>query len=128
MTQRWCSWADSAAEDIPQAFLGEQLLDKLAGLLILGAGRFGNDRLPPRDKQNIHGKPIFIGVTENAEPHNERSKKAVQIYSDWGADVTFEEWSGFGNSPGNVQSTEMLDWLRTNGSGKRVKEKIRSSP
>ena len=104
--------------------LGEQLLDKLAGLLILGAGRFGNDRLPPRDKQNIHGKPIFIGVTENAEPHNERSKKAVQIYSDWGADVTFEEWSGFGNSPGNVQSTEMLDWLRTNGSGKRVKEKF----
>jgi predicted esterase len=101
--------------------LGEQLLDQLAGLIILGASRSYVDRYPPPAKQ-IQGKPIFIGVGENDE-RKPQAKETVQIYKDWGADVTFEEWPGarHGDEP---KETKLLDWLLANGPLKDVESRL----
>jgi len=73
--------------------LGEQILDRLAGFVVLGAGRFFVDHSPPPfDK--IKNKPIFIGVGEQDTTHNPRAKMAAKNYENWGAKVTFEEWQG----------------------------------
>jgi len=92
--------------------LGEQMLDRIAGLIILGAGRFFIDHTPP-SMRLIHNKPIFIGVGENDSVHNPRARKAAKTYKLWGADVTFEEWPGVGhgiNSP-EFPSKILLTWL-----------------
>ncbi len=103
--------------------LGEQLLDKLAGLIVLGGGRTYVDGYPPPARQ-IVGKAIFIGVGEKDEVHNPRAKNAVDIYKSWGAAVTFEEWSGVGHSFDRAKSTKLLDWLLANGPLKHVQSKL----
>ena len=106
--------------------LGEQMLDKLAGLIVLGAGRTYVDRSSPPGQQ-IRGKPIFYGVGELDEKHNPRARNAVEMYRKWGADVTFEEWEGVEHSgPFSLmlQSTQMLDWLLANGPLKSVDTKL----
>lgn len=92
--------------------LGEQVLDKLAGLIVLGAGRFFIAHTPP-PPSNIHGKPVFIGVGENDTTHNPRAKKAAENYKSWGAKVTFEEWPGVGHgiSTPEFPSKLLLSWL-----------------
>jgi predicted esterase len=90
--------------------LGEYLLDRLAGLIILGAGRTMVDGYPP-PKKSLWNKPIFIGVGENDTVHNPRAKNAVQLYKLWGAEVTFEEWTGVGHTFDNTRSTKLHDWL-----------------
>ena len=99
--------------------LGEQLLDELAGLLILAAGRWrlpGERYTPCAIKEKLRGKPIYIGIGENGKAHKPYAEKAVQIYKAWGADVTFEVWPGdrHGDVPSN---TKMFDWLLANSSG-----------
>jgi predicted esterase len=92
--------------------LGEQFLDKLAGLIVLGAGRFFIDHSPP-DANKIKGKPIFIGVGEKDSVHNPRAQKAAMNYRFWGAEVTFEEWQGVGhgiNTP-EFPSKLLFNWL-----------------
>lgn len=92
--------------------LGEKVLDKLAGLVILGAGRFFIDHTePPRRK--IRDKPVFIGVGENDTIHNPRAKRAAANYERWGAEVTFEEWPGVGHGIGTpVFPSKLLPkWL-----------------
>ena len=101
--------------------LGEQLLDQLAGLIILGASRSYVDRYPPPAKL-IAGKPIFIGVGENDE-RNSQARETVQIYKHWGADVTFEEWPGAGHGD-EPKETKLLDWLLANGPLKDVEAKL----
>lgn len=94
------------------SMLGEQLLDKLAGLIILGAGRFTIERFAPLPKR-IRGKPIFIGVGQADNTHQPRAKIAANMYLGWGADVTYEEWSGVGhaiNTP-EFPSKKLLPWL-----------------
>lgn len=94
------------------SLLGERLLDKLAGLIILGAGRFTTERYPPLLK-NISGKPIFIGVGEQDMVHKTRAKVAANIYQSWNASVTYEEWIGVGhniNTP-EFPSKILLEWL-----------------
>lgn len=92
--------------------LGERVLDRLAGLIILGAGRFFIDHTPP-PMESIRGKPIFIGVGENDSVHNPRAKDAAKTYELWGANVTFEEWPGVGHSINTVEfpSKILLNWL-----------------
>ena len=92
--------------------LGEQVLDRLAGLVILGAGRFFIDHSPP-SVQAIHNKPIFIGVGQNDSVHNSRAGKAAGTYELWGADVTFEEWPGVGHGIRTAEfpSKMLLNWL-----------------
>ncbi|MCZ6675693.1 MAG: hypothetical protein O7E52_00425, partial [Candidatus Poribacteria bacterium] len=105
--------------------LGEQMLDKLAGLIILGAGRgYANGARPPAEQ--IGGKPIFFGVGELDEPHNPRAKNAAQHYSDWGAEVTFEEWPGETHRIRSdvFQTTKLRDWLIVHGPLKQVEAQL----
>lgn len=89
--------------------LGEQMLDRLAGLVILGAGRRNLDRLPPNRAQ-IQKKPIFVGVGANDSLHNGHAHRAVKNYKAWGASVTFEEWPELGHRA-DERSIALADWL-----------------
>jgi predicted esterase len=93
--------------------LGEALLNELAGMVVLGAGRFWRDAHPP-SRRGIWRKPVFIGVGEQDENHYRFAKEAAELYRRWGANVTFEEWAGVGHTfPG--ESPRLLDWLRRVG-------------
>ncbi len=104
------------------SILGEQLVDELAGFVILGTGRALGNRFPYR--KPIHGKPIFIGVGKKTRISNRRAKKAVRLYQDWGAKVTFEEWEDVEWRFGRRKSAKLLKWLRENGPLKDVASKF----
>ena len=104
------------------SILGEQLVDELAGFVILGTGRALGDRFPYR--KPIHGEPIFIGVSKKTRRSNRRAKKAVRLYQDWGAKVTFEEWEDVERRFGRRKSAKLLKWLRENGPLKDIASKF----
>ena len=101
--------------------LGEQLLDQLAGFLILGAGRRNVDTEPP-PAELIRGHPIFFGAGELDDPHYPRAKRASGFYKAWGADVTFEGWENKTHSlsPQWSTKTKMREWLIAYGPMKQV--------
>jgi hypothetical protein len=101
--------------------LGEQLLDRLAGNLVLGAGRCYVDMNPP-PAELIRGHPFFYGVGELDDPHYPRAKRALQFYTESGADVTFEGWKDETHklSPQWITKTKMREWLITYGPMKQV--------
>ncbi len=105
------------------SLLGERLLDKLAGLIILGAGRFTAERYPPLLK-DISGKPIFIGVGEQDIAHKTRAKVAANVYQSWNANVTYEEWPGASHqiTTPEFPSKILLEWMNN------VCQKRRSIP
>ena len=102
--------------------LGEQLLDRLGGFLILGAGRRNADVEPP-PTELIRGHPIFYGAGELDDPHYPRAKRAAGFYTEWGADVTFEGWKDETHklSPQWMTKTKMREWLIAYGPAKQVK-------
>ena len=102
--------------------LGEQLLDRLAGFLILGAGRRNVDTEPP-PTELIREHPIFFGAGELDDPHYPRAKRASGFYKEWGADVTFEGWEHETHSlsPKWSTKTKMREWLIAHGPAKQVK-------
>jgi hypothetical protein len=107
--------------------IGERVLDSLAGLIILAAGRYAIVKKDtasrtryvtydhyPLSKKGIRGKRIFIGVGENDTGHNQRARLGARLYESWGADVTFEEWPGVGHidiAP-EFPSKMLLNWLK----------------
>ena len=101
--------------------LGEQLLEQLAGFLILGAGRRNVDTEPP-PAELIRGHPIFYGAGELDDPHYPRAKRASGFYKAWGADVTFEGWENETHSlsPQWSAKTKMREWLIAYGPMKQV--------
>lgn len=101
--------------------LGEQLLDRLAGRLVLGAGRRDVDMNPP-PTELIRGHPVFYGAGELDDPHYPRAKRAAQLYTDWGADVTFEGWENETHSLSAqwLTKTKMREWLIAYGPTKQV--------
>ena len=101
--------------------LGEQLLNRLAGNLVLGAGRCYVDMNPP-PAELIRGHPFFYGVGELDDPHYPRAKRALQFYTEYGADVTFEGWKDETHklSPQWMTKTKMREWLITYGPMKQV--------
>ena len=101
--------------------LGEQLLDRLAGRLVLGAGRRDVNMNPPPAKL-IRGHPLFYGAGELDDPHYPRAKYASQLYTEWGADVTFEGWPDEKHSlsPQWLTKTKMREWLIAYGPAKQV--------
>ena len=105
--------------------LGEQLLDRLAGFLILGAGRRNVDTEPP-PAELIRGHPIFFGAGELDDPHYLRAKRASEFYTEWGADVTFEGWENETHSlsPKWSTKTKMREWLIAHGPAKQVKSEF----
>ena len=100
---------------------GEQLLDRLAGSLVLGAGRRDVDMNPP-PAELIRGHPFFYGVGELDDPHYPRAKHALQFYTECGADVTFEGWENETHSlsPKWLTKTKMREWLINYGPMKQV--------
>jgi predicted esterase len=71
--------------------LGERVLDELAGIIVLGAGRgWGDGRMPSR--RSIEGFPIFIGAGEDDRPHGVRASASARVYAGWGAIVSVERW------------------------------------
>ena len=102
--------------------LGEQLLEQLAGFLILGAGRSMVDTEPP-PAELIRKYPIFFGAGELDDPHYPRAKRASGFYTEWGADVTFEGWENETHSlsPNWSTKTKMREWLIAHGPAKQVK-------
>ena len=101
--------------------LGEQLLDRLAGNIVLGAGRCYVDMKPP-PVELIRGHPFFYGVGELDDPHYPRAKRALQFYTECGADVTFEGWENETHklSPQWMTKTKMREWLIAYGPMKQV--------
>ena len=101
--------------------LGEQLLDKLAGRLVLGAGRRDFNVNPP-PAELIRGHPVFFGVGELDNPHYPRAKQAALFYEKLGADVTFEGWPNETHkiSMEVYKYTKMREWLITYGPSKQV--------
>lgn len=102
--------------------LGEQLLDRLAGRLVLGAGRRDVDMNPP-PAELIRGHPVFYGAGELDDPHYPRAKRAAQLYTEWGADVTFEGWENETHSLSSkwLTKTKMREWLIAYGPARQVK-------
>ena len=102
--------------------LGEQLLDRLAGRIVLGAGRRDVDMNPP-PTELIRGHPVFYGAGELDDPHYQRAKRAAQLYTEWGADVTFEGWENETHSlsPKWSTKTKMREWLIAYGPARQVK-------
>ena len=101
--------------------LGEQLLDRLAGRLVLGAGRRDVDMNPP-PAELIRGHPVFYGAGELDDPHYLRAKRASQLYTEWGADVTFEGWENETHSLSSkwLTKTKMREWLIAYGPVKQI--------
>ena len=101
--------------------LGEQMLDRLSGRIVLGAGRRDVDMNPP-PAELISGHPVFYGAGELDDPHYSRAKRAVQLYTEWGADVTFEGWENETHklSPEWITKTKMREWLIAYGPMKQV--------
>ena len=101
--------------------LGEQLLDRLAGRLVLGAGRRDVDMNPPPPKL-IQGHPVFFGVGALDDPHYPRAKRAAQYYREWGADVTFEAWADETHklSPEWLKKAKIREWLIAYGPVKQT--------
>ena len=101
--------------------LGEQLLDRLAGRIVLGAGRRDVDMNPP-PVERIRGHPVFYGAGELDDPHYARAKRAAQLYTEWGADVTFEGWENETHSLSSkwLTKTKMREWLIAYGPMKQV--------
>ncbi|MHB1156824.1 MAG: hypothetical protein ACYC26_08295 [Phycisphaerales bacterium] len=77
--------------------IGETLIDRLAGLIVLCAGRAGPEYHPP-DPDFTRNKPIFIGAGDQDKDHFPWAKLASKSYRDWGADVTFDVWPGLGHT------------------------------
>ena len=105
--------------------LGEQLLDRLAGNVVLGAGRCYVDLNPP-PAELIRGHPFFYGVGELDDPHYPRAKRALQFYTECGADVTFEGWKDETHklSPQWMTKTKMREWLIAYGPMKQVESEF----
>ncbi|MDA1192107.1 MAG: hypothetical protein O3A46_10560 [Candidatus Poribacteria bacterium] len=91
--------------------LGERLLKRLKGLVILGAGRaFVDWNKPP--VREINRKPVFFGVGDQDDPHYQRAQQAAEVYRHWGADVTFDVWEGYGHRWDARAPHEIDVWLR----------------
>lgn len=101
--------------------LGEQMLDQLAGRLVLGAGRRDMHRYPP-PAELIRGHPVFYGAGELDQPHYPRAKQAAQFYRKLGADVTFEGWPNETHSFSSkvFEYTKIREWLIAYGPAKQV--------
>ena len=101
--------------------LGEQLLDQLAGRLVLGAGRRDFNANPP-PAELIRGHPVFFGVGELDDPHYPRAKQAALFYEKLGADVTVEGWPNETHkvSMEIYKYTKIREWLIAYGPAKQV--------
>lgn len=71
--------------------IGERVIDELAGLVVLGAGRSQGGRNLPAETA-MEGMPIFIGIGENDSVHRETAEATAKVYALLGATVSIEHW------------------------------------
>ena len=92
------------------SFVGEREMKRLAGLIILLAGR---QRGAVPGSQTMTGFPIYVGVGE-MDPNQLSSVHGVGFYRHCGADVTYEEFAGLGHqAPQKAQ--RLVQWLEAYG-------------
>jgi pimeloyl-ACP methyl ester carboxylesterase len=73
------------------SMIGEQRLDRVAGLILLGSGRRWAKMYLP-DENEIKGWPIFIGAGDKDERHFPIAKDSALLYAVLGAEVSMETW------------------------------------
>lgn len=92
------------------SFIGERELKRLAGMIILLAGRQRGAVLGP---QKMDGFPIYIGVGET-DPNLLPGVHAAGFYRHCGADVSFEEFAGVGHQEPS-KAARLTQWLEAYG-------------
>ena len=90
--------------------LGEMEMPRLAGLLVLLAGRM---RTTPFPTVPFRSKPVYIGSGET-DANLPAARRAAALYRSLGARVTFEEFAGVGHSV-PADTPALAAWLDTHG-------------
>jgi predicted esterase len=87
------------------ASFSNQMMDQLAGLVILGAGG------SPGEKASalLKGKPVFVGVGESDDV-NKSARESEKAFAGKGAVTTFEEFKGLGHAV-DTKDKPLKDWL-----------------
>jgi predicted esterase len=99
------------------AVLGEREIDRLAGLIIVLAGRLpstGAQRTVPP----LRNKPIYIGAGET-DPNLPDAYRARAFYRRVGAVVTFEEYPGMGHAVPPAPK-HLMSWLKMRGAYRQL--------
>ena len=94
------------------SLLGEPELGRLAGLVLLLAGRSYPVTDAP-DGATYRGKWIFVGAGE-ADPNLRSARQAAEFFTRQGAQVTFEEFAGTGHAV-PAQPERLAAWLQVTG-------------
>jgi hypothetical protein len=93
------------------AALGERLLDELAGVIVLLAGR--ERGAPPPPASLARGKWVYIGAGEN-DPNLRAAMQAAAFYRSLGCVTTFEEYPATGHTPPG-EAPRLRAWLEAQG-------------
>ncbi len=104
--------------------LGEREMPRLAGLIVLLAGRM---RTMPFPAVPFRGKPVYIGTGET-DANLPAARRAAALYRSLGARVTFEEYAGLGHAAPR-ENPGLKAWLdaqgRLAGAGTNAADELR---
>jgi hypothetical protein len=92
--------------------LGEYELPRLAGLIVLLAGRVRSTALP-RELAALKNKPVYIGSGET-DPNLIPALQAAECYRRYGAVVTTDLYKGIGHAV-PLNPPLLKEWLETQG-------------
>jgi hypothetical protein len=92
------------------SFVGEREMERLAGFIILLAGR---QRGAVPGPQSMAGFPVYIGVGEN-DPNLIPGVQAAGFYRHCRADLCYEEFMGLGHQSPD-KATRLVQWLEAYG-------------
>ncbi|HEX6927807.1 MAG TPA: hypothetical protein VF267_01060 [Gammaproteobacteria bacterium] len=71
--------------------IGERVVDEIAGMIVLGAGRSqGKHNLPAEN--GLAGKRIFVAAGADDHAHGENALATARLYAFLGAKVSMETW------------------------------------
>ncbi len=73
------------------SMIGEQRVDQIAGMVLLGSGR-RHAKMYLKEAEVVKGLPMFFGAGENDEPHYDSARVSAQLYALLGAEVAMEIW------------------------------------
>lgn len=75
------------------SMIGEQGIDRFAGMILLGSGRrLAKMYLP--DEREIKGWPVFVAAGDRDERHFPIARDTARLYALLGAEVSLEVWPG----------------------------------
>lgn len=73
------------------SMLGEQRIDEVAGLILLGSGRRLAKMYLPKETE-VAGWPVFVGAGDKDERHFPIADNSAKLYALLGAEVSMETW------------------------------------